>query len=82
MPPELNTRPSSKQGFPDRSDAAFAGAAAKLNSERQSRTEVATDAILIFFIQLPYFLRGKEPMSLGKITEKLKIYSRFAWKLR
>jgi hypothetical protein len=59
MPPELNTRPSSKQALPERSDAAFAGAAAKLNSERQSRTEVATDAILIFFIQLPYFSGGR-----------------------
>jgi hypothetical protein len=46
--------------------AAFAGAAAKLNIERQSRTEVATDAILIFLIQLPLLIRGKEPVSLLK----------------
>jgi hypothetical protein len=50
--------------LPERSAAAFAGADAKLIRERQSRTEVATDAILIFFIQLPYVSRGKEPMSL------------------
>jgi hypothetical protein len=45
--------------LPERSAAAFAGAAAKLTIERQSRTEVATDAILIFFIQLPYFSGGR-----------------------
>jgi hypothetical protein len=42
-----------------RSDAALAGAAAKLIIERQSMTEVATDAIFIFFIQLPYFSGGR-----------------------
>jgi hypothetical protein len=56
--------------LPERSDAALAGAAAKLIIERQSMTEVATDAIFIFFIQLPYFSGGRNQCPSTRLVKK------------